>query len=216
MKFLMLFLFSTSLWAQSNVSSGYAPLGYVNYDRYFQEVNQTLNTDESACPTIAIDDYRDGFKVSKIAPYSIQLGVGKGWWFEVPGGWVSVGLAFNKESYIQFFYESTSEEDLKRERKRKIPKKAQEIMSWDKGEAIYFDSTGGIVISAGAGMTPYMLGLSTAIKGSWSHYIEKTKEDNTIYINMTRRKIYEISVGNGISQIGAAKGWARENSKGFS
>jgi hypothetical protein len=214
---LILRVVSTIAVAQTNepVSSSARPLVYANFDPQIQSVNLTPNSDNSACPMIDVDQYQDGFRTSKILPYSAHLGGEIGWWFPVSGQWLSVGFGLSKEGYIEFFYNSETEEDLKDDRKRKFPNKVSEIESWKTGDAIYFDSMGGALITVGTGIPPFMTGFTAHVKAGWSHYIEKTDDENTIFITIRRRKIGEYRFGNSVSELGAAIGLAKENSKSF-
>ena len=217
MKFLVLLLgvVSTFTLAQTNVpvSSSVRPLVYANFDPQIQSVNLTPNSDRSACPMIDVDHIAMGLEHQKFYLTLLTWGQQLVGGFPVAGQWLSVGFGLTKEGYIEFFYNSETEEDLKDDRKRKIPNKVSEIKSWKKGDAIYFDSLGGALITVGTGVPPFMTGVTAHVKAGWSHYIEKTNDDNTVFITIRRRKIGEYRFGNGVSELGAAIGLAKENSK---
>lgn len=164
---LILGVVSTIAGAQTNepVSSSARPLVYANFDPQIQSVNLTPNSDNSACPMIDFDQYPDGFRTSKILPYYAHLGGAICWWFPFASQWLSVGFGLSKEDYIEFFYNLDTEEDLKEDRKRKIPNKVSEIESWKSGEAIYFDSMGAA------------LGLAKENSKSFAYEMKLEKED---------------------------------------
>ncbi|MCP4914171.1 MAG: hypothetical protein GY909_13750 [Oligoflexia bacterium] len=216
-KILIILLASGAVYAQnkpiySNSNSQYLEANFI--PGFINKQENPTSLDE--CPTVELADSNEGYDFNIVKNYYVSLGAGKSSWFPELGQWANAGLSLIKGSYVGY-YGTMLPNQTKKEIKetRRIPRKAEGLEPWNVGDAVFWDSQGGVSFNIGTGISPFHVGANFVAKGSWSHYVEKTGP-NKIYVGVTKRKIRSMAIQGGISYLGASANKIKEWATGLS
>jgi len=181
------------------------------------EYNDTLDK----TPTLTLDNYSDGFMLSHGLNFDLGVGPGVSLYFDnIPGlgGNLSqyLGLALVAEKSVEFTSLVDHKEDIKRVLKEKrIPWKGQQILTWREGESVFYQTTGGIAISARFGAFYTGVGPTLIVAGGWQTYIEKMDNGN-VFVQLMRAKIADTRLVAGTLLAEVSASVIKELSKGIS
>jgi hypothetical protein len=98
---------------------------------------------------------------------------------------------------------------------RHIPFKAEELYSWNIGDNVFYESTGGVVFGASAGIPQVTVGTAIAHQGAWRFYVEKT-DDEKVYVNATKANINSSAAFAGNIILNISKENLKDLGNGFS
>lgn len=214
---LSLALSSAPIMAQSKPTYSTSNSQYLDIDFIPGFINNQKNpTSEDSCPTVELATVDEGYRFNIVKSYYASVGAGTSSWFPELGQWTSAGLGLIKSSYVGYFGNVLPGQDKKEVRKtRRIPRKAEKLAPWNVGDAIFWDSTGGVSFNIGTGISPFYVGANFVAKGSWSHYVEKTGP-NKVYVGVNKKKIRSLGLSGGISYLGASQNRIKEWATGLS
>ncbi|UOF01835.1 hypothetical protein [Bdellovibrio reynosensis] len=197
--------------ANDSYSNGYG--WSLNYDWLNQIVNRTPVA-AGHCPTLGVDVYGGGYKVSVQTSFygSVSGSISK--WFPKEEIWSSlaIGPMVNKFGIISSTVNKRAE--IAKIEARKLPLTAARLAEWAVKDSAYWESQGGVSFYLGSGIDPVHVGAFGVVSGGWANYLEKTGA-NAVYVERSKKYIKSISLGAGIFYASAAIEAAYESGNGF-
>jgi hypothetical protein len=191
-------LMALSLTAQAN-NTDFTPLGgfTINYDWMDKVVNLTP-AQGGNCPTLAVDQYKHGFKVARETSYYLSVSANISRWFEATGIWAAVGVGPVKDGFSIFFTTADHLNQIRDVRSKELPVTKAELDKWKVRDSAYWESFGGVAFYIGNGITPFSANIFTVASGGWTNFLEKTGP-NKVYVERSKRNIKSISFGASVS-----------------
>jgi hypothetical protein len=182
-------------------------------------LNLTPQSTEMINNEIDFNHYDKGFMVQKYFRYALGLGAKGVFNFPNVAGLqslvnFSIGLMPTLEKTTLFKYYVQNKEDISKI-KRQIPHKAKNLNHWIAGDNVFYESTGGAVFIASAGIPFLSVGTTIALEGSWRYYIEKG-DGKKIFISVSKvtTKSALAFVGTAVSSLGEK--FLKDDGIGFS
>ena len=187
---------------------------YLEGSHFHRIISLTPNQDsKSDCPVINQDvNEADGYAMEIEKSYSGSFMSSHSWWFPEQTQWAVVGLGPTASRYVMFMGTAKGEKAIKNFKNKKIPLKKQELDEWTKGDAVFWNSEGGVAVGLGTGISPFHIGTKYTVKGSWAHYVEKTGP-NKVFASLINRSVQSISVSGGILYLGGGVDSIKEKIK---
>jgi len=196
------------------------PLGLFYYDAITRIFNLTPEiNDASAVNILDLEKYEKGFKVQKFWTVLGGLGAQAQFYFSNATGLqnllgFSIGLApqKNKSALFTYFVKDTKELNLI---KRHIPWKAEDLYEWSVGDSVAYESAGGMIFVAGAGIPFLKANTTIATQGSWRYYVQKI-DDERVYVNATRAETKSAAAFAGTLALSVGEAALKDVGHGFS
>jgi hypothetical protein len=181
--------------------------------------NLTQHSSEFQNNEIEFNRFEKGFIVQKYFQLSLGLGANTGFSFSNVQGLqslvnFSIGLMPIKERTTLFSYYVPKKEDLRVE-KRHIPFNADKLKNWNIGDNVFYQSSGGAVFLASAGIPFLSVGATITLEGSWNYYLEKL-DDHKVFINATRVTTKSAMAFLGTVALSIGENFLKNNGIGFS
>lgn len=187
---------------------------YVEGSHFHRIISLTPNkTNQLDCPTVDQDvDENDGYQMEVEKSYSGSFMYANSWWFPEQTQWAVIGLGPTASRYVIFMGKATGEDAIKNFKKRNIPLKVDQLESWNSGDAVFWNSEGGVALGVGTGISPFHVGAKYTIKGSWAHYVEKVGP-NKVFASLINRSVQSVSVSAGVLYVGGGLDRIKESIK---
>jgi hypothetical protein len=99
--------------------------------------------------------------------------------------------------------------------KRGIPGKAEEFYSWEKGDSVLYESSGGAVFIGAAGIPFVGAGSTILTKSDWRTYVEKI-DDSRVYVSMQKSKTNSAAAFTGAALTTLSTSQFETSGNGFS
>jgi hypothetical protein len=196
------------------------PLVFGSYQVKNKVVNLTPGEFSTSDAPIILDDYRGGFKVTKIKKYDIGLGVAGQAFVENATGVLAgssgfVGLAVTKDKFVQFERFVSSKDEISAVKKLRIPFKAEELTDFKTGESVYYENLGGILFLSGVSAYGLSVGGSVSAEGGFRTLILKTSSEK-VFVQVTKISVRKLTLFTGLIVLNLDKDFATELNNGFS
>lgn len=187
---------------------------YIEGSHFHRVISLTPNPySESSCPEITQEvDETDGYSMQVEKSYSGSFMMAHSWWFPDLSQWAVVGVGPTASRYVIFMGNALGDNAIKKFKDKKIPLKKEELDQWQEGDAVFWNSEGGVAVSAGTGISPLHIGTKYTVKGSWAHYVEKTGPQK-VFASMVNRSVQSVSLSGGILYLGAGIDLIKEKIK---
>tara|TARA_R110000868_G_scaffold154736_1_gene380910 strand:+ start:27817 stop:29472 length:1656 start_codon:yes stop_codon:yes gene_type:complete len=203
----------SSTYAQNPIYSS-STSTYLEGSHFHRIISLTPNLDsKSDCPLIGQEvNEKDGYYMEIEKSYSGSFMSSHSWWFPEQTQWAVAGLGPTASRYVMFMGTALGEDAIKNFKKKKIPLRKDELDEWQKGDAVFWNSEGGVAVGLGTGISPFHIGTKYTVKGSWAHYVEKTGP-NKVFVSLINRRVQSISVSGGILYLGGGVDSIKEKIK---
>ncbi|HAZ14198.1 MAG: hypothetical protein A2X86_17595 [Bdellovibrionales bacterium GWA2_49_15] len=172
-------------------------------------------------PTLTLDQYEEGFRVTHGLAVDLGVGPGVSFYFADASGLAAylglfVGVAVVAEKNVEFTSLVENKDEIKAVTKhKKIPWKASEIAGWREGETVFYQTNGGIALSARLGNWYLGVGPTVVLAGGWQTYIEKM-EDGKVFVQLMKAQEKELRLVAGTLVAEAYTSVVNELAKGVS
>ena len=182
------------------------PLAFGNYDILNKAVNLTSDEKLSGLSlkqdNITLDDFQNGFAVTQIRKYELGLGIAPQIYLENATGLAALatgiaGIAAVKNSFVQYERLVNDERLVDDLPTLGIPYNYEKLQSYKPGESVFYESTGGMMYSIGAGVAGAFTGGSVVAEGGFRTFIKKDL-NNTALVQITKTKIKKSSLFTGL------------------
>jgi hypothetical protein len=101
---------------------------------------------------------------------------------------LKVGMARVKGKSALYEYYVPTEEKIKTT-KRKLPNQASQLDSWNEGDSVFFQKSGGMLWTVGGSLSGVLsAGYSSVEQGSWNIYVQKTEKKKAM-VSFSRAKL---------------------------
>lgn len=197
------------------VASSIGPVFYFDFDFGRKAVNLTPHEGEvvGGNSTLRVDDFRDGFKVTRYATWDGEIGGVLSFAYDnvdaglkdLLYGYVGIFPSGGQKWTAEYFVPRRS--DISSARSLKIPYDVEKLDGWHAGDRVIYESAGAIAFRAGIGLGPYVgVGAMMKAGGTWKTMVEKS-DDYTVTVQVTDTDVRSLSVyaGNILANVGASK-----------
>ncbi len=128
--------------------------------------------------------------------------------------YTSLGLFPSYNSYAKWSYKFSNKDELEAF-EHKVPTSIAEVRNMNSGDAVYWNSLGGVALNLALGSGITSIGPKVAIEGGHSIYLEK-KSENSIYLEIRRVSTRTIGILAGAFLAYAEVARMAEKTKGSS
>jgi|GEM_PF-6049791 len=213
-KLCLVWILLSSLSAYTADQIGINPIfTYGDFQKFDEVVNNTPYIGEMGI----LDDSSYGYNLQSMRKVYLSLGLQALQSFEIKDGtygYLSLGLFPTKNTYAKHIIRFATKNELQAY-SYELPTNADILERFNIGDAVYWNSLGGVTLNLGLGTFPVAIGPKVGYEGGYSVYVEK-KPENKAYVEIRRLNTKTVGFIAGVIISYAERSKLSERTQGIS